>query len=276
MNKLIDWTQIGLESLVTLGQTMMAALPNIIGALFLIILGWIIAKILSFAVRKTLKTIGFDKLSQKPTIAEALDKAKIKVAPSKIVGKFIYWVIILLFFVTASDTLGWTIVSATIADLIGYLPRLFSAIVLFVIGFYIATFVKKGLKGILESLSVASSHLISGFAFYVILVIISLTALDQAGVDTTILTSNVTIIIGGIVLAFAVSFGIGSRDILSNILSSFYSRKNFESGQEIKLADVSGVIDRIDSTSCVIKTDKGITVIPVKRLLTENVEIVSK
>lgn len=273
MEKLTDWTQIGVKSLTTLGQTIMSALPNIIGAFFLLIIGWIIAKIMSFVVRKGLVVLGFDKLAKKINADELLDRANINTAASTIVSKFVYWVLILLFFVTASDTLGWVVVSSSISDLIAYLPRLFSAIVLFVIGFYIASFVRKGIKGVLQSLSVASSQVISNIAFYIIVVIITLTALDQAGVDTAILTSNVTIVIGGIVIAFAVSFGIGSRDILSNILSSFYSRKNFVVGDVITIGDVTGTITTIDNTSCIIKTSKGKTVIPVKRLLAESVEI---
>jgi small-conductance mechanosensitive channel len=273
MNKVTDWTEVGLQSLVALGESVMSSLPNIIGAIFMIILGWIIAKVLSYVVRKALKLIGFDKLSDKMNLDEVLNKMSFTITPSRVVGKFVYWVIILLFFVTASDILGWAVVSTSISGLISYLPQLFSAIVIFVIGFYIASFVKKGLKGVLESLSIASSYVISSFAFYMILVIISIAALDQAGIDIAILISNVTIIVGGIVLAFAVSFGIGSKDVLSNILSSFYTRKTFEPGQIISLEGVSGTIERIDNTSCIIKTTGGMTVIPVKRLLNEKVEI---
>jgi len=273
MEKITDWTEIGLQSLMTLSNSVMSALPNIIGALFLVILGWIIAKVVSFIVRKALKVIGFDKLAAKINVNEILGKANIISTSSEIVGKFVYWVIILLFFVTASDTLGWTMVSESIGDLIAYLPKLFSAVIIFVIGFYIASFVKKGLKGVLDSLSVSSSHMLSSIAFYIILVIISLTAFNQAGIDTAIITSNVILIIGGVILAFSISFGIGSRDVLSNIISSFYTKGNFAAGQEIELSEVKGIIQKIDNTSCVVKTKTGVTIIPVKRLLTENVEI---
>ncbi len=273
MEKITDLTQVGFRSMVALGESFMSALPNILGAIFLIILGWIIAKIISFIVRKALKAIGFDKLAQKANFDELLSGANITLTPSSVVGKFVYWVIILLFFVTASDTLGWSVVSESISDLIAYLPQLFSAIVLFVIGFYIASFVKKGLKTILESLAVSSSRIISGFAFYLILVIITITALNQAGVDTAIVTSNVTIIVAGIILAFAVSFGIGSRDILTNILSSFYTKNNFQVGQKIEMDGVKGTIEKIDITSCVLKADKETIVIPVKKLLAEEVKI---
>jgi len=273
MEKITDWTEVGIQSLITLSNGIMRALPNIIGALFLLILGWIIAKLTSFIVRKALKVIGFDKLAEKISVNEILGRANINTDSSDIVGKFVYWVIMLLFFVTASDTLGWSVVSESIGDLILYLPKLFSAVIIFVIGFYIASFVKKGLKGVLDSLSVSSSNILSSIAFYIILVIISLTAFNQAGVDTAIITSNVIIIIGGVILSFSISFGFGSRDILANIISSFYTKSNFAVGQEIQIIEVKGTIQKIDSTSCTIKTKTGLTIIPVKRLLTEKVEI---
>ncbi len=273
MEKVTDLTQVGLQSLIVLGENLMSALPNILGALFLIVLGWLIAKGTSFLIRKALRAIQFDRLSEKVPLDELFGRKGLEIRPSTIVGKFVYWVIILLFFVTASDTLGWVVVSQSISDLLTYLPRLFSAIVIFVIGYYIATFVKQGLRGILESLAVSAHRIISGFAFYLILIIITLTALNQAGVDTDILTSNVTILIAGVVLAFAVSFGIGSKDILSNILSSFYTKNNFQVGQEIEIDDVRGTIEKIDITSCVIKTKDSTVVIPVKQLLTEKVKL---
>lgn len=275
MEKITDLTQIGLQSLLALGESFMSALPNILGAIFLIIFGWLIAKIVSFIIRKALKALRFDRLSEKLHLDVMLGKVNLDVSPSLIVSKFVYWVIVLLFFVTASDTLGWTVVSESISDLITYLPKLFSGIVIFVIGFYIANFVKNGLKGILESLAVASSRLISGFAFYVILIIITLTALNQIGIDTDVVTSNIIIIIGGIILAFAISFGISSRDILTNILSSFYTKNTFEVGQKIEFNDIKGTIEKINITSCVIKGKDGTTIIPVKRLLTEDIKIES-
>ncbi|WP_436517355.1 mechanosensitive ion channel family protein [Ekhidna sp. To15] len=273
MEKITDLTQVGFQSLVALGESFMSALPNILGALFLLLLGWVIARITSYIVRKTLKAVRFDKLSEKLKLDELLSGTSLEITPSRVVGKFVYWVIILLFFVTASDTLGWTVVSRSISDLISYLPQLFSAIVIFVVGFYIASFVRKGLKGILESLGVLSFRAISGFAFYLILVIVTITSLNQAGVDTALVTSNVTIIIGGIILAFAVSFGLGSRDILTNILSSFYTKNNFKAGQELEMSDLKGTIQKIDITSCTLKTSSGIVIVPVKRLLTETVKL---
>jgi hypothetical protein len=276
MESITNWSRLAYESLSTLSQKIMTELPNVLGALFLIIIGWFIARILSFVVRKALKVIQFDKLIEKINVDAILEKAHITIKPSDIIGKFVYWVILLLFLVTASDTLGWNVVSQSIHDLIAYLPKLFSAIVIFVLGLYIANFVRTGLKGLFDSLSITSGNMISTFAFYLIAIIITLTALSQAGVDTTIITSNVTLIVGGIVLAFAISFGFGSRNVLTNILSSYYVKQNFEVNQVIEIADLKGKIIKINNISCIVETTSGHVVIPVNKLLSENVKIVQQ
>ena len=131
MEKITDLTQVGWQSLTALGESFMTALPNILGALFLILLGWVVARIASFIVRRGLKALRFDRLSEKIKLDDLLSGTDLKITPSTVIGKFVYWVIILLFFVTASDTLGWTVVSSSISDLLAYLPQLFSAIVIF-------------------------------------------------------------------------------------------------------------------------------------------------
>lgn len=273
MNEITDWTEISLESLKTLGQQLAESATSLVGALFVLLLGWLVARLAAFFVKKALRLAKFDALSEKLNTAEMLEKANIKISSSDIVGKFVYWLLMLVFFVVASDTLGWTVISESISDLIAYLPKLFSAIVIFVIGLYIANFVKRALKSIFDSMSIKSGNIVSGFSFYLILVIITLTALSQAGVDTSIITSNVTIIIGGIILAFAVSFGIGSKDVLTNILSSFYSKNNFKVGLRIKVGAIEGTIDSMDNVSCVVKTATEKVVVPIRKLLEEEITI---
>ncbi len=271
MEKIADLTQVGWNSLVTLGETIMSALPAILGALFLLLIGWLIAKFAGFITRRALRAIGFDKLITRLELDKKF--GNITLTGSKIIGRFVYWVILLLFFITASDTLGWTVVSQSIGDLITYLPQLLSGLIIFVIGFYIADFVRKGLRGILESLNIKAFRILSNIAYYIILIIITVAAIDQIGIDTQIITSNITVIIGGIVLAFAVSFGFSSRHILLNILSSFYTESSFKPGQKIEMGDITGTIEKIDTMSCTIKTNKGLTVIPVSKLLSEEVSI---
>ncbi|MBL7758142.1 MAG: mechanosensitive ion channel, partial [Chitinophagaceae bacterium] len=119
-----------------------------------------------------------------------------------------------------------------------------------------------------------ASGLISTIAYYVIMILISITSLNQAGIDTGAITSNFIIIIGSIFLAFALAFGLGAKDVLGNILAGLYTKKNFHVGQRIRVQDTEGVIERMDSINFILKTDNKLISIPIRKLVEEKVEII--
>jgi len=271
-HQISSWGEVFLKSLQTFLDTLMRALPSIFGAILLLLIGWLLAKLLAFLGYKLLQTIKFDELTKRPPFTEYLQKANIS-RPSLMIRKLIYWVVLLLFFITAAETMGWKTISNEISSLINYLPRLFSALVVFIIGLYIVSFIRDFIKGATASLGIGAGKFISALVFYLLLAVISLTAAKQAGVDTDIITSNLSLILGSVMLAFAISYGFASRDILSNILASFFSRQMFSEGQIIELEGVSGKIIEISSVFIKIANQDGEIVIPTQRLLRQKVKI---
>ncbi|MEQ9307975.1 MAG: hypothetical protein RLN90_00870 [Balneolaceae bacterium] len=271
MEKLTQWTEVVQSSFIAFGEKMVDVLPNILGAILLLVIGWIVARGVSFVVRKLLKTLRFDDLGEKLIESSAINAKFLSIKPSTLIGKFVYWIILLLFFISASDTLGWSAVSESIGNLINYLPQLFSALVIFVLGLYIASFARNVLKTTFNSFGLVGGNILSEIVFYIILIIIGTTATDQAGIDTTIITANITIIFGGFLLAFAISFGYSSREILTNILSSHYVKNNFEEGQKVEVDGVTGTIKSIDSLQVTIQTSTGDVLLPTKTLINERV-----
>ena len=276
MNQLEQWRQIILDSLTTLGEEIMRILPGILAAFLLLLVGWLLAKIFSRLITRLFRLLHFDKLASRINELKWMQKADYKIVPSKIIGKFVYWVILLLFIITATDTLGWSAVSQSFNQLITYLPQLFSAIIIFVVGFYLSNLIRDFIKTTLQSFEIASASLLGETAFYIIMIIVSVTALEQAGVETALLTSNITLIIGSFLLAFAVAFAISSREVFKNILSSYYGKGNFHVGQYIKYENVKGEIIKIDRMHVTIKDGRTKYIIPTARLISEEFEIIEK
>ena len=276
MSYLEQWRQISLESLTTLGEQIMRILPGILAALLLLLVGWLLAKLFSRIISRLFRLLHFDKLAGRINELKWIQKSEYKIVPSKIIGKFVYWVILLLFIITATDTLGWSAVSQSFNQLITYLPQLFSAIIIFVVGFYLSNLIRDFIKTTLKSFEIASASALGETAFYVIMIIVAITALEQAGVETSLLTSNIILIIGSFLLAFAVAFAISARDVLKNILSSYYGSSNFHVGQYIKYDNKRGEIIKIDRMHVTIKEGKTKYVIPTARLISEEIEIIEK
>ena len=277
MNEVATWTDLFVNSLSTFATKMVEALPSLLGAIIIFIIGWLFAKLVSRAVSKILELAKFDLAAEKINASEFLAKANILVTPSRLIGKFIYWLLLLFVLITAADTLGWTSVSGEISRLIAYLPKLFIAIVLFILGTYLATFIRDVIFGATKSLGISTGKIIGNFVFYFLFITVVITALNQAGVNTSIITSNLTLILGAFLGAAALSYGLASRRVLSHILSGFFSKRLYRKGMTIEVDGVKGTIHQVTNINVIIKEESGdLSVIPMNTLTENKVRILKK
>ena len=273
MDTITTWKELTFNSLNEMGKNVMQAVPNILGAILILIIGWFIVKIVVFLLKRILKFAKVDRLTDVINEKDLFGNVDLKFNISNVIIGFVKWLLFLVFLIIASDIMNWKIVSVEIGNLLRYLPKLFSAIALFMVGLYIANFVKKAIKGVFESFDLNGSKAMSSLVFYIIAIIITITALNQAGIDTEIITNNLTIILGAFLASIAIAFGLGSKDVVGDLLRAFYTRKNFEVGQRINFKNVTGTIESIDNITMSVKTDKGKVVLPIRDVVENQVEI---
>ncbi len=250
----------------------MQALPRIIGAVAVFTIGMVAANLLYKLLVRVLGLIGIDKIAEKFAEIDLIQKSNIRLQPSKILASCIYYIFVLVVMVTASDILGLAIVSEQIAKLMVYLPKLFSAGAVLLIGLFVSNMIKDGIEAACTSLGIPSGKLIAGGVFYMLFITIAISALAQAEINTTFLTSNLTLILGGVVAAFAIGYGFASRDMMSNLLGSIYSRSKFKVGDVIKIQGLKGEIIEMDSTSLTLQSADCQFIIPLSKVASENVE----
>ena len=275
MQELSQWSEIAISSLKAMGIKVMTAIPSIIGAILLILIGWLIARLISWIVFKAIKAAKISKWTDKLNSSEVVNNSSVTINPERIISKFVYWVIMLIFLITASETLGWDTVSKEIGGLVSYLPRLFSALIILAIGLYIASFIKKALHTTFSSLGISGASIISSVVYYIIVVILTVTALNQAGIDTTIITNNISIILGSVLFSFALAFGLGSKELLQNMLSSLYSKRSIEIGDKVKIGEDEGTVLAINNINITLSTKRGKTLIPSQYFMKQKVEIIN-
>lgn len=275
MNEITTWTEVFFHSFQSFGQKLLGTIPGILGAIIILLLGWLFAKFVAKGVARLLKLIKFDKLADKIKATDFLKKANVERSPSEVIGVFVYWILLLLVIISASDALGWAAVSGEVSKLLSLLPNVLVGIVFFVIGYYIASFVRDVIRGAASSMNIGAGKLISSFVFYLLLILITLTALNQAGVDTSIITGNLMLILGAILGAAAISYGFASKDVLSNILAGFFSRRTFSIGQTIEIEGVRGKIVSVSNISVILQTSENEqVVVPAHQLITNRVKII--
>lgn len=268
MESISDIKDLTVESLNQMTLTIAEVAPKVLFAILVLTTGWIITKIIAYILKRTLRFAKADKLTEFINEKNLFGKTNLKFNVTSVIVSFVKWVMFLVFLIIASDVMNWKIVSEEISNLLSYLPRLFSAIALFMIGLYIANFIKKGIRGLFESFDLHGEKAISSLVFYIIIVTITITALNQAGIKTDIITNNLTIILAGIIATIVLAFGLGSRDVINKLLFSFYSKRNFEVGQTIVIGDIMGTIVSMDNICISVEMDNGdVEVIPIKEIV---------
>jgi len=263
---------VNLSFLQGMWQDFLRFLPKLISVLAIILIGWIILKIVSIFLRKVLKAANADRFGDKIREIQLFRNAKFKA--TDVVVKVVRWVLILFITIAAAGVLELNMVIDGISAIIAYLPKLFTAIAIFIVGIFLANIVKNAIISSFKALDIGGSQVIGNIVFFGITIVIGITALNQAMIDTNMITNNLTIVFGSLLLAFTIAFGLGSREIVQRLLFGFYSRKNLAIGQKIKIGEVQGTIKAIDNIYLVLVNENGKFIFPIKEINDKIVQVI--
>src|SRR5690606_6543760 len=175
-------------------QDFLDFLPQFLKGIGFIILAFLIYKILLFITNKLLKVIKVEQLSGKLNSMEILSSNAIEINLNKVIIGIVKFLLILIFIIAGADLLNLPMVSELVGKLIAYLPKLFTAIIIFIVSVYLASQLKTLIQNLLKSFDSSGSKAIGLIVFYVIFIFVSITALNQAGINTEIISNNVSFI----------------------------------------------------------------------------------
>lgn len=267
--------KLNLGSLENLYQNFLAMLPEILKTLAFIIISWLIYKLAIMGIKKLLKIVKIQKLNSIINDNELIRGSNIEIDISKIILGVVKCLLALIIIVVGADMLNLTMVSAQVGNLLAYLPKFFSAVLIFVIGTYLASQAKKLIQNLLKSFDSNGSKAVGSIVFYLIFIFVSITALNQAGVDTQIISNNISFILGAILITITLAVGLGSRDIVYRLILGFYTKKNLEIGMKIQIGNEIGTIEAIDNICLVLRTDREKIVYPIKKINNQEIKILN-
>lgn len=242
------------------------SIPSVLKFIAFLLIAWITTKVILWVVRKVLVKSNVDKWSEKLSETKIFGDTTINIVLTKVILGVLRWFLILMFVMAGAGIFGLDAVSSGIQSFFAYLPKLITALVIFVAGVYLGTVIKNAIVGMFKSLEINGGNLVGNIAFYLIVVFLSITALDQAEIDTSIIKQNLTLIIGAVLLAFTIAFGLGAKDAVSRLLLGYYSRKNIEIGANVRVGEVEGVVIAIDNICFTVATPEGKVIFPIKEI----------
>ncbi|MEO6892903.1 MAG: small-conductance mechanosensitive ion channel [Ktedonobacteraceae bacterium] len=187
-------------------------LPRVVGFLVIILVGWLIAYLVSRALTFLLRKLHFDNLANRIGITRFEQRMGVRMDAAGILGTIVFWFIFLIFLVPAADALGLPAVSNVLNALVDYIPNVFVAILVLFLGALAGTAVADLVRGATASANVGNPNIFAGIARWAIIGFAGLIALEQLQIAPALLNILFTALVGGLALAFGLAFGLGGQD----------------------------------------------------------------
>ena len=200
-------------------------LPNFITAILVLIVGIVFGMVLKVLFLRFFKVIGLDKLSERSGVIELLRKGGIRDSVSVLLSRIIEWLTIIVFAVISIKALEVSTVERIFERILLYLPNVFVATLLLLFGYLLSNFLGRAALIASVNAGMKISGLIGRFVKFTILVFSGTMALEQLGIGRETVVIAFTIIFGGIVLALALAFGFGGKEIAKTYLEKKFLKE---------------------------------------------------
>ena len=200
-------------------------LPRLALAGVVLIVGWLIAKTVRFAIARGLRAVNFNVLTERAGIDGFLRDGGLQVDAVEILAVLCYWIVILAALVIGFNLMGLAYITDLLGRVLLFVPRVLVALLVLAFGAYFAKFVANAVTAYCRNVHMQDADLLGRLAQYAILAFVVLIALDQVGIAGDLVRQTFLIVLAGIVFALALAFGLGGREWAAEFLERWWPRK---------------------------------------------------
>lgn len=193
-------------------------LPDLLGAIIVLIIGWIIADLIAWAIDRLLRVIRLPELFKSARIEELVSRAGSKLDTTALIASLVKWVLLLVTFVAAANILHLDTVQTFLNNILAYVPNAIAAGAIILIGTIFANFISALIRGALAAGNLSFVELVSSSAKYAILVFAFLAALSQLGIAENFLQALFTGFIAFLAIAGGLAFGLGGQSAAKDLI----------------------------------------------------------
>lgn len=267
--QLDSWTQSLVSAMSALWAKIASFIPNLLGALIVVVLGFLVARLLDTLLSKLLAKLGLDRLTQGTGLNKMLARVGIKVPVSVLIGKIVYWFVLLVFLVSALESLGLERISAALDVLALYVPKVFAAAIVLLAGVLLAQLLNSLVSGAAEGVGLEYATALGRLAQGLVVIISISVAFGQLEIKAELLNYVIAIVLFSVGLAVAIAVGFGCREIVGQIIAGIYVRELYEIGQNISIDAVEGTIEEIGTVKTIVQNEQGELIYFANRVLLE-------
>jgi small-conductance mechanosensitive channel len=245
-------------------------LPNLLSACLIFCLGWLTAYVAARLAKRALVALQADRFADRHGVTRTLSEIGFSGSLSGLISGILFWIILLLAALPAVEALRLVYFTMLVAKLLGYLPTAIAAAVIFLVGLSVARFLANSVTRSARNANLEYANALGTISRYFLSLLTIVIALAQLGVQTTILTIILAVVLISVGLAAALALGFGSRAVVANILAGAFVRDHFEIGRVIEVQGVRGKIVEVSSVGTTLEHEGGIITVP-NTVLMENV-----
>lgn len=252
------------EPLERVFDQVVAYAPNILGALAILLIGWVFARVLRFVSRR-LATYGLKRLARVRWVEGESRYEKLPV----VMGRFIFWIVMLFFIAAAIEALGLEKVSDLFGGATTYLPRVLLATLIVFAGILLGDLARRWTLRAARGAGIPLAESLGRAAQVVLIAVAVLIALDQLGIESRVLILALAIAAGSTFGATALAFGLGAGPTVSNIIAAHYVRRSYSVGSTVRIGELKGPIMEISRTAVILEAPEGRVMVPARRFAEE-------
>jgi small-conductance mechanosensitive channel len=253
------------------GNQLGGFLPRLGGALLLLVVGVILARILARLVRRALRMAGLDSTADRLGVADVIERAGLGRSLAQVIAAAVRISLTVVVVFAAVSLLGLQFLSESLNEGVLFLPKLLAAAALLLVGVVLAAFVRERVDRTATQWDLPIP--VGPIFQVVVLAIFVITAAAQLTISIALLMVLVAVLLAAAAAPFALAFGLGGREVARSLSAGRYVREAFSEGQVIRVDDVRGTVQRIEPSATVLRTETETIRVPNHILIDRTVVI---
>lgn len=262
MDKVFDWSAPLIVASSKMLQSFLDYLPQLIGAIAVLILGWLIAKgvkILTIRMGRS-----FDRVPKLIGLGGIVRRRQVNNSVLVFISNVAFWLVILFFLTSATHLMGLTMFTGWLDQVIGHLPNILSGVLIIVAGIVVGNLARDATLTAAQAMPRRQRALLARGAQTFAMVTMIVIGVDQIGINIAVLLTVISIVIGTLLGGVAIAFGLGSKNLVSNLIGARYLNKDYRVGETIRIGDTEGTIIELSPVAVILETSEGRMTIPAK------------
>jgi small-conductance mechanosensitive channel len=257
-----SWGSVLRESLSGAWEVAARYLPNVLGAAALLLAGWLLGRLLRAWVARLVARL--DGVIPKRLFERDVGERGVDRLASELVGRLVFWIVFLFFVAAAAEALQLPVATSGLARFSGYLPHVVAAAVILFAGLVGGNLARSAVVSAAATAGLGYGETLGQATKLMVLLVAGIVAVDQLGVQSTLLIATLSILLGAVIGAVGLAFGLGARTAVANIIAAHHVVQLYRVGQHVRIGDVQGEIVEFRSIGVLIDSPEGRVFVPAK------------